>query len=331
MRLVDRHPRLDAATLAQRFVPPPRFHTVSFATYRHDPAFPSQALAAANLEAFATAMTIERQRRSIFTRRRRSSYPESHPGRYLDGGFGVGKTHLLASLWKSAPAPKAYLTFGDLTAFVNFVGMTKAIAAFTNYRLLCIDEFELDDVADTRMVARFLAGIMSDDMRLAVTSNTVPDRLGQERFSAHDFRREIASIAHYFDEVRIDGPDFRRAAGVPPLQKLNDVESHVVTEDVFPDLLAHLRTLHPVNFGALLDGVAGVRVSGLAPLSDQNDALRLVRLIDKVYDARIPALIGGCDVADLFHVSYRSGGYRKKYGRAESRLLAMASESQGHF
>jgi len=27
-------------------------------------------------------------------------------GVYLDGGFGVGKTHLLASLWHAVPSPR---------------------------------------------------------------------------------------------------------------------------------------------------------------------------------------------------------------------------------
>jgi hypothetical protein len=34
----------------------------------------------------------------------------------------------------------------------------------------------------------------------------------------------------------------------------------------------------------------------------------------------------GCDVTALFPESYRHGGYRKKYGRCESRLGAMLGE-----
>ena len=50
---------------------------------------------------------------------------------------------------------------------------------------------------------------MSPKRRIATTSNSLPDRLGEGRFSADDFTREIAAIAQHFEVVRIDGPDVR--------------------------------------------------------------------------------------------------------------------------
>jgi hypothetical protein len=41
---------------------------------------------------------------------------------YLDGGYGVGKTHLLASLWHQAPGPKLFATFVELTHLVGAIG-----------------------------------------------------------------------------------------------------------------------------------------------------------------------------------------------------------------
>ena len=50
------------------------------------------------------------------------SAPAGPMGLYLDGGFGVGKTHLLASTWHAAPGPKAYGTFVELTHLVGALG-----------------------------------------------------------------------------------------------------------------------------------------------------------------------------------------------------------------
>ena len=81
---------------------------------------------------------------------RRRSEPSGPPGVYLDGGFGVGKTHLLASLWHEAPAPKAFGTFVGYTHLVGALGFADAVAALSTRSLVCIDEFELDDPGDTR-------------------------------------------------------------------------------------------------------------------------------------------------------------------------------------
>ena len=103
-RLVDRVPHVEADRLIAELVPPPRFAAESFATYLPDPAQPTQAAAVAGLHAFAAQMNAPTPTtRSWF---RRPAPPEGRAGIYLDGGFGVGKTHLLASLWHEAPAPQ---------------------------------------------------------------------------------------------------------------------------------------------------------------------------------------------------------------------------------
>lgn len=323
MRLVDRSPHLDAAALAQRFSPPARFHDVRFDTYSPDPAHPSQAHAREKCAAFAVPFVAGRKWFG------RAKTPAAKPGLYLDGGFGVGKTHLLASTWHAFDGPRAYLTFTELTAFIGFAGMQPAIDAFRAYGLVCIDEFELDDVANTLMVVSFLRGYLPGAHKVAVTSNTLPDRLGEERFSASEFRREIRAIADNFSDFRVDGPDFRTSHKPLPLETHVLEASPTTSHDSFPDLLEHLRITHPVQYGALLDDVDAVVIDDLQPLRSQDDALRVVQFVDKLYDARIPVRVTGCAFEDVFDPSYRNGGYRKKYGRAESRLTAMAAESDG--
>ncbi|MCU1345076.1 MAG: AFG1-family ATPase [Acidimicrobiia bacterium] len=337
IRLVDRNPRLTAEQLLERLVPPTRFGDVRFETYVPSPEHPSQAAARDAMIAFAAAMSGPDpaiKRRWPFGNR--SSAPTGPPARYLDGGYGVGKTHLLASLWHAAPigpGAKAYLTFAELTAIIGFAGMERAIAAFGAHELLCIDEFELDDVANTLMAVTFLRAVIAEGTKVAATSNTLPDRLGEGRFASEDFRREIAAIADHFQVVRIDGPDYR-ARDHFEAEPLSEAEAQalVVSEqaagralshDDFWPLVGHLRRVHPVQVAALLNGLDTVVIDGLAPLANQGDALLFAHLIDEIYDAGLRLVATGCPVGQLFPSVYRMGGYRKKYGRCESRLASL--------
>jgi cell division protein ZapE len=311
---------------------------VRFDTYVPDPAHSSQAEAKAALEAFAGSLGGGAAPSSGRWGRRSSPPPAASgkPGRYLDGGFGVGKTHLIAALWHAHPGPGAFLTFGELTALIGFVGMDATVAAFAGRTLICLDEFELDDVANTLMTVTFLRRALADGhLRVATTSNSLPDRLGEGRFSAEDFRREIAAIAEHFSVVRIDGPDVRAKQTVlretVPVAEVDravaSADPATVSEDDFGELLAHLRQVHPVQYGPLVDAAETVVIRSLSTVTNQGDALLLVALIDELYDAGTRVLTTGCCVSELFDASYRQGGYRKKYGRAESRLSAMLGES----
>jgi cell division protein ZapE len=328
-RLVDRVPALGAEELLARFHPPRRFAGARFETYVPDPAHPSQAAAKAAMEAFAAQTPAPRRRW------RKAPAPAGPPARYLDGGFGVGKTHLLASLWHAVDEPALYLSFEELAAVVGFLGMEPAVRAFADAgRVLCIDEFELDDVANTLLTVTFLRGVIADGVRVATTSNSLPDRLGEGRFHADDFQREIAAIASHFDTLRIDGPDYRHRSGEvaaplddAALDRLAAAAGDRATIDDLDPLLAHLRRVHPVQFGALLDGLDAVLIRGLHPMANQGDALLFVQLVDELYDAEITVAASGCGVDELFPEAYRHGGYRKKYGRAESRLSALLAEA----
>src|ERR1700761_6520980 len=108
-RLVDRHPTVSPERLIAQFRPPPTFADVSFATYRPDPAEPTQAAALVACQDFCRQATERRAgRRKLFGKR--AVLPGV--GIYLDGGFGVGKTHLLASAHYQLPGPreKAFAT-----------------------------------------------------------------------------------------------------------------------------------------------------------------------------------------------------------------------------
>jgi cell division protein ZapE len=100
------------------------------------------------------------------------------------------------------------------------------------------------------------------------------------------------------------------------------------TLDDFGQLLSHLERLHPSRYGPLLTGVSQVCLTGVVPAPNQNVALRLVVLADRLYDRQIPIIASGIALDQLFGADMLSGGYRKKYRRAISRLIALARLGQ---
>ncbi len=331
--LSQRTPEVPVERIVAELAPPPRFDRVRFSTYEPDPAQPSQAAAVRQLEDFAARLDLAPVRRGWFGRKEPDA---GRVGVYLDGGFGVGKTHLLASLWHAAPGPKAFGTFVELTNLVGALGFAATVEALSTLRLLCIDEFELDDPGDTVLLSTLLARLVERGVRLGATSNTLPGALGEGRFAAEDFLREIQGLAAHFDVVRVDGEDYRHRgmpAAPPPLEDAEVAEAARSTPgatlDDFATLLDHLATLHPVRYGALLDGVEAVCITGVTPVPDQAAALRLVVLADRLYDRDVPVLAGGVPFDEVFTPEMLRGGYRKKYFRAVSRLVALAREGEG--
>ena len=331
--LVDRHPIVSPERLIAQLIPPPTFAEVSFATYRPDPAEPTQAAAVTACQEFCR-QAVERRagRRKLLGKR--AVLPGV--GLYLDGGFGVGKTHLLASAYYQLPDdgahPKAFATFGELTQLAGVFGFVECIDLLAGYTAVCIDEFELDDPGNTTLVSRMLSALVQRGVSLATTSNTLPEQLGEGRFAAQDFLREINTLASIFTTVRIEGPDYRHRDLPPAPQPLSDEEVTAraagvrgATLDDFDALCAHLATMHPSRYLTLIDGVTAVFLTGVHKIDDQNVALRLVALTDRLYDAGIPVVASGAKLDTIFSEEMLAGGYRKKYLRATSRLLALTS------
>ncbi len=321
MRLVDRYPEVGLDGLLQSLVPPPRFHAATFATYRPDPRYPSQTLAK------------ERLRRWVKDRPQGFFRPKlpGPQGLYLDGGFGVGKTHLLVAAYWEAPPPKAFLTFEELTYTLGLLGLREGAKRFAAMRYLFLDEFELDDPGNAQMITHFLALTMDKGLRVATTSNTPPGALGEGRFNADQFRHQIQGLARRFAVERIEGEDFRHRhperlpvpLSDPELLALYREDPRRKTLDDFPSLLAHLCTLHPIRYRYLLEGVEVIYLRGLEAIPDQNDALRFVHFVDQVYNLKVALRASGAPLQELFPEDYRHGAFAKKYGRALSRLAEL--------
>jgi len=331
--LVARAPQMSGAEIAASLVPPRQFAGATLENYRPDPDYPSQAEAVAKVRAFVAAWNGSGG--GLFSRRKA---PETKPGLYLDGGFGVGKTHLLAALWKLAPGRKYFGTFIEYTALVGALGYAATVKLLKGASLLAIDEFELDDPGDTMIMSRLLGELTASGTRIAATSNTPPNALGEGRFAASDFLREIQGLANRFEIVRIDGLDYRRreieghAVSLDPAEfdaaVAEAAAAGSATSDDFDRVLKHLATVHPSRYVKLVDGLDAVGLRGVHTLTDQADALRFVALVDRLYDDQVTVLATGTPLDAVFGDEMMAGGYRKKYLRAVSRLIALTTAQQ---
>ena len=317
--LVEISPSVSADTLLADLVPPPEFSTARFSTYVPDRNFPSQEAAVLACREFLGI------RRKLFGKK------ETSPGIYLDGGFGVGKTHLLASIWHEHKGKKLFGAFLDMTAITGYLGFAEMAKRLANYDLICIDEFELDDPGDTMIMSRLLKELTQAGVRFAATSNTPPNALGEGRFAAADFKREIQGLGERFKIVSVDGDDYRHRdidahSELLEFENLRESISEDIAVDDFRGLLRHLSTLHPTKFRYLLRDLKGIVLTDVQKLVSQVDALRMVSFIDRAYEQQIPIrATGEVALTDVFTEEMVSGGYKKKYLRCVSRASALSS------
>jgi len=340
--LADRRPEPTLERLLADLVPPPRFAQARLDNYVPDPAHPSQTQAKEAITEFAERLGRPRGGLRALLRRR----PDPARGIYLDGGFGVGKTHLLTSLFHAADGHRVYGTFVEYTHLVGALGFQRAVDLLGGSVLVCIDEFELDDPGDTLLMTRLIRELSDRGVAVAATSNTLPEALGEGRFAAQDFLREIQSMAERFEVLRVDGEDYRRRDSVATITALPETtvrerakSSDAASLDDFESLLGHLTRVHPSRYGAMIDGVTAAHVTGMRTIGHHHDALRFVVLIDRLYDRQVPMLVSAADcdldtdsdpaamtIQQLYTPELLGSGYRKKYFRSLSRLASLAHD-----
>ena len=314
-RIVGRRPQVPSAELVATLAVTPHFAQATFDAYVPDPAFPSQADALKASRAFAKAASARRP---------------TGRGLYLDGGFGVGKTHLLAAMAHAVGGRAAFGTFLEYTNLVGALGFATARDELANFRLVCIDEFELDDPGDTLLMARLIRELTDAGVAVAATSNTPPGALGEGRFAAEDFAREIQGLAARFDAVMIDGPDYRHRESLAPPPPATEDEVDAVASlpggivEEWGALVADLAHVHPSRYSAYIAGCEVLGLRDVAALPGHNEALRLVMLVDRLYDEDVRLVASGLPLGDIFSPDMLTSGYRKKYLRAQSRLHALA-------
>jgi cell division protein ZapE len=99
--------------------------------------------------------------------------------------------------------------------------------------------------------------------------------------------------------------------------------SALVSDDDFGAFIRHLASVHPSRYIRLVEGIGTIGLRDVVGFDDQAAALRFVAFVDRAYDAQIPIRATGVPVDQVFRADMLEGGYRKKYLRAVSRLVAL--------
>jgi len=325
--LIEIQPNPSLGEVLDQLVPPREFTKARFENYLPDTNYPSQAQALAKSKSFAHPSALK----GFFSKGKQTQ----HIGIYLDGGFGVGKTHLLAAIWHEFKGKKAFGSFLAYTSLIGLLGFADALKHLANYELICIDEFELDDPGDTMLMSRLLSELGAKGIRFAATSNTPPNALGEGRFAAKDFTREISAMADKFQIVSVDGEDYRHRPIDSHSSALSGTELEIqinrsvsegrrVAVDNFDSLLVHLSKVHPSKYPRLISGIDLLAIRGARVLTDQSAALRFVSFVDRLYESQVRLISSDLGLTEVFSEEYLSGGYRKKYLRAISRLGSLS-------
>ena len=336
---------------------------------------PAQAAAAERLQEVFDHLTrrsrapaVLRSRLARVVRRRRPDEPD---GLWLWGGVGSGKTCLMDLFFHTLPLrKKRRLHFHRLMRFVHLelkrLGERRdpldriAAQLAHRYRVLCLDEFFVADIANAMILGELLDGLCRRRAVLVATSNTHPDGLYEGGLQRARFLPAIALLKRRLLVHELSaGTDYRTlhlsdadtycvtpaGTATPALERHFDrVASELVRADTAVEVAGRQipvrRLSHDAiwfDFDALCatprsvdDYIEIARCFGLVLLSgvpafgpeDDDAARRFVHLIDELYDRGVKlAVSAAAPPGEL----YRGARLAREFERAASRLREMGT------
>jgi cell division protein ZapE len=298
--------------------------------------------------------------------------PEPLRGLYLHGRVGSGKTMLMDLFYASLDIPgKHRFHFQEFMAELH-EAIDKArkretrdavpVAAAelaAGMRLLCLDELEINDIADAMVVGRLFEAFFAEDLTIVATSNTAPRDLYRGGLNRELFLPFIGLIEQRMEVYELDAArDYRleRLAGSDLYVTPADAGAKAALDRSWlkltgresgePDtLIVKGRPLQvpQAAFGVARFGFADLCEQALGPqdyqriahryhtvlIDDipllgperQNAARRLTTLIDALYDNGVGLIASAAAEPDAL---YR-GDRPENFARTTSRLMEMRS------
>lgn len=297
---------------------------------------------------------------------RRADAPD---GLYLWGDVGRGKSMLMDLLVESLPS--AHVERHHFHGFMQDVHAqlrcmpherdpltTIGARLAARLRLLCLDEFQVIDIADAMLLAGLLRTLFSEGVALVTTSNTAPQDLYRDGLQRARFLPAIALIEQHCRVLELvsdhdwrlrslrRAPRYHTPLGIGAaraLRKLFDAAARGEVQDggsmriqqreiplqrsargiawfAFADLCEGPRAV--ADYIELARRCQVVLISALPQFNpDHEDAARrFVHLVDAFYDRGVILILSAAaPIVDL----YQGRRLRAEFARTESRLIEM--------
>lgn len=152
--------------------------------------------------------------------------PDVPKGLYVWGGVGRGKTLLMDAFYACVPyRRKRRIHFHNFMSEVHhelkllarekdpLIALAGNIAKTT--RLLCFDEFHVNDIADAMILGRLMEALFERGVVLITTSNYPPDGLYPNGLQRQNFLPAIALLKRELRVINVDGGnDYRMRAKI---------------------------------------------------------------------------------------------------------------------
>lgn len=300
-------------------------------------------------------------------------------GLYLWGGVGRGKTWLMDLFYESLPfEDKLRLHFrhfmqqihGELDELRGQRDPLKHVArSFAQRaRVLCLDEFFVEDITDAMILYRLLEALLAQDMTLVFTSNLRPDDLYRYGLQRERFLPAIDFIKGHTEIVHLDGINDHRLNKLKSTNTwytpINSASERAIAQS-FDNLAPgkaledHILNINHRQISALRcsDDIAWfefhqlcigprssadyielakryhtILLSGIPIMGVEHEewAHRFINLVDEFYDRRVK-LIASAEAGPQHLYQGKRLGF--EFQRTVSRLLEMRSHdylAQGH-